>query len=388
MKKLIDIVMEIKTVLTKTLWYLSIALLSVFVCKQWYSESAIYPLKGAIEKVEFPTWNSEDWLSGSFQEAFDKASNRNFGFHSIFILLHNQWDYHCWKRANSKDVIIGKDDYLFEQPYIDGLYGVKHAEKISTLESKKQSILNVCNAFKSRGKEVLFAIMPGKHLFHSDKIPDRLRGEIAEENIYTVFKKWVQENELNYIDFQKYFVEHKQEIKHPIFTKLGIHLSDYAENIVLDSLLHYIENKSDENIYDYQFSETSFSTKPWGRDADIGNALNLWKPLQSETLTYRSIEFSAVDQQFTPRVLIIGDSFYWKLFHIANENKLFSKHEFWYRNHSVWVPNQGKEKHFTSDVRTLQSLDDFDIVLIMGTSITIEEYGWGYFERLDQLIAK
>ena len=352
------------------------------------SDKEVMPLGGAIKKVDFPTWTWDDWKQSKFQNKQELATVKNFGFHSILIRAHNQWNFAAWGKLRVQHVVSGKDNYLFGQGYIDGYYGNDYTKRSKRLNEKKEAIKAVCEAFKERGKEVVFMIQPGKSFLYPEKIPAALQKPLLENNIYTSFKEWASSEDLSIIDFQTYFIDHKEELPHPIFPKLGTHLSRYAETIVLDSILNFIENRSGKDLYQYHFTEPIITNKPRGRDNDTEKALNLFFPLESEPLAYNYFKLDSIQKEGLPNILVIGDSFYWGLYPIVNQNGLFGQHQFWYRNHAIF-PNALRDKKEYSNKKTCrESLEKFDMVFIIVTSMAMDQSGWGYFEEVYDGIEK
>ena len=54
----------------------------------------------------------------SAQKKFSNYLNENFGFRNVFVRLNNELNFRLYDEINAKNVILGKDDYLFEENYI------------------------------------------------------------------------------------------------------------------------------------------------------------------------------------------------------------------------------------------------------------------------------
>lgn len=339
-------------------------------------------LKGAQAVKPKPAFTITGWLEGDYQDRFEKSASSNFAFYAPLVKMHNQWDFFMWNRANANDVVFGEDNYLFEQSYIDGLYGLGMEEKLRRLNSKKNSIVYVDKEMKSRDHQLVFLLMPSKSFFHEDEIPKDQQKEIPANHIHDFFLSFAQAEKLNVIDFQQYFLDEKDEIPYPVFPKHGIHISEYAETVVLDSLLKFIEYSQGKDLYDYHFDEVVETSAALRRDNDIAQALNLMMPLKSdEVLAYRNFVFDRRDQQNEPNVLVIGDSFYWGLYPRLSRHRLFKRHEFWYRNRQIFSPGV-KEKRFSNQAACLESIDVFDITFVMVTANAMDYAGWGYFDSI------
>jgi len=368
------------------IYFILLLILALLLCKSVKSQSENSELKGAITRIDQPELNFKKWISGNFQFEAEKFVAQNFSFSDDIIKMHNQWDYTIWGNLNVKGVVEGKDKYLFEQLYIDGVKGLNLDNKKNFLDRKKKAIVKIHQENKKRNHELIFVVMPSKGSFYPEKIKDLDVNETPDYHIYDYFLDFAKEKNLNVINFHEYFLKQKKMSEYPIFPKQGIHLSEYAESVVLDSLLKYIENIRGEDIYKYHFSEPELTTIPRNRDQDIGEPLNLMKPFPfDEILAYRHIQVERIKTEMVPNVLVIGDSFYWGLYSIINNLGLFGKHQFWYRNHNIF-PAEGKHLRQSNDQTCLHSLDNFDMTLIIINSNDMEWSGWGYFKNTARIL--
>jgi len=343
-------------------------------------------LDGAYSQVQLPSLDLTTYLSEKFQRRFEKVSTQNFYGHDWWVKAHNEWDYRVWNHLNVSGVVIGEDGYLFEQSYIDNLYGKKLSEKEEYLNQQKEDILLVDSLLKSKSKELVFLMMPSKSFLYPEKIPDFQERYVPQYHIHDSFLEFAKAEELKILNFLDYFKN--LELDYPSFPKQGIHLSEYAESLVLDSLLSFVETETGKDLYDFEFTNLRFQKTPKGRDADIGQALNLFDSIPfTEELAYRDFNITRRDTVNTPDVLVIADSFYWGLYPILVNNYLFGNHEFWYRNYEMYS-KEIKSQTLSNPERCLASLDKFDYVFIMVTNTSIEEVGWGYFKNIAEQISE
>ena len=232
-------------------------------------------LKGAIPIIANPRLTINSWISEDYQKQFEKSASSNFAFYPTLVKSSNQWDYLIKNQLNANGVVFGKDNYLFEQAYIDGFNGIGIDKKQKRLNSKRSAIAYVNNQMNLRNHKLVFLLMPSKTFLLPDKISHVEQQDDSIQYIHDNFLLYAQEKNLNVIDFQQYFLNEQSKIKYPIFPKHGIHLSEYAETIVLDSLLKYIEHQQGKNIYDYHFEETVESTTPRGREQSFALSCSL-----------------------------------------------------------------------------------------------------------------
>lgn len=339
-------------------------------------------LKGAQSVRAKPKISKLGWFTGHYQMRFERSASSNFAFYKPLVMMNNQWNFSVWDKPNAQDVVLGEDNYLFEQGYIDGLYGIGIEDKRARLDKIKKPINYVNKEMNKKGSNLVFMIMPSKAFYHPEQIPKKQQTDISEDQIHNDFLKFAEANKLNVIDFQNHFLEQRNNISYPIFPKHGIHISEYIESIVLDSMLNYIEEKEGQDLYDFHFDKLIETKTPKGRDNDIAQVLNLIKPIEAyETLAYRDIIFDRIDKENTPKVLVLGDSFYWGFYPKISHHQLFDKHEFWYRNNQIFSPGVSKTR-FSNKAACMEALDIFDHTIVMVSANNMDFAGWGFFEHI------
>ncbi len=337
-------------------------------------------LKGAYAQETKGDFTSDEYFNGKAQAKFDRLSQQNFFGHDLWVTLHNEWDYRIWNHLNVHEVVVGEDGYLFEQSYIDNLYGIHRFAQMERLEERKENIVFTDSLLKTKSKQLVFLLMPAKSFLYPDKISGYKNEFVPDKHIHDDFLKFAKANEIKVLNFLDYFQNHK--LGHPAFPKQGIHLSKYAETMVLDSLLSFLEAETALDLYDYEFTDIEMSQQPRGRDDDIGQVLNLINPIPlTEELAYREFKFNRVDTLNTPDVLVIGDSSFWGIYPNISNYYLFGNHEFWYRKNEMFSIDITTQM-YTDPQICLASIEKFDYVFIMINNTDVDFVGWNYFEKV------
>src|ERR1041384_6099092 len=63
------------------------------------------------------------WFSRQFQDQKEKFLRHAFPFHDEIVRINNQLDYDLFKKARVRYVVPGKNEFLFEEAYINAYYG-------------------------------------------------------------------------------------------------------------------------------------------------------------------------------------------------------------------------------------------------------------------------
>src|SRR5579872_5274432 len=80
-------------------------------------------LKGAFVKPDDIHFSFKNWFDGTYAPKKEGYIRSSFGFQGDLVRLYNQIDYSIFKIANTDNVVVGNDDYLYEDRYIISYYG-------------------------------------------------------------------------------------------------------------------------------------------------------------------------------------------------------------------------------------------------------------------------
>jgi hypothetical protein len=334
------------------------------------------PLKGAISQVENKKINIKEWFTGDYQIQKETYLNESFGFRSFFIRINNQIAFSLFNQVKAKDVIIGKNNYLFEENYLKAYYG-KDFIGIDSITHRLQRFKFIQDTLLKLNKNIFLVFAAGKGSFYPEYFPDHVKCVKGPTN-YDFYIKIAHELGINYIDFNKYFIDNKYKSKYPLYPKYGIHWSIYGSWIAGDSIISYIENMRNIDMANFLCKNIIFS-QPKGTDYDIGDGLNLLFHLRSFKMAYPQMDLITDSSKVKPSLLAVSDSFYWLLFGSGFTNA-FGENQFWFYNKEVYPGNsQGAIAIDQIDVK--EEILKKDIIIIMATEATLSSLGWGFIEN-------
>jgi hypothetical protein len=356
-----------------TLLFLFIPLLqNTLHLKKW-----IKPLKGAYATAEDTVLTGQNWFNGRFQEIKDKYLNENFGLRNYYVRLNNQIDYKLFRKANVAKVVVGKGDFLYESNYIEAYFGKNCVGKEKLTEHfRKVKQLQELLSLQGILLEIVFA--PGKATFYPEFIPDDWI-MTKEKNNYEYSVEICRELKIDFIDFNKWFLQNKNIIPYDLYPKTGIHWSNYGALLAMDSLRRDIEVKTQSNLRDIIITNISFSDSLRDPDKDIGDAMNLLRDIKPFPMPYANYIWGDEGNPVKPKALFIGDSYFWNIYYEGLTNNLFSDCKFWYYNQTVY-PESEKEK----DVKKLNLAEEIrknSVIVLMATDCHVQDIGWGFVEQ-------
>ncbi len=333
------------------------------------------PLKGAIVEPENAKFNLKDWFSGDYQLKKEEYLNSKFGYRSLFIRINNQIAFSMFKQAKANGVIIGKENYLYEENYIKAYYGRDSIGKDS-IESRMKKIKYLSDTLSKLNKDIITIFAAGKGSFFPEFIPENLKSEKGPTNMEW-HVKLAEDYGLKYIDFNRYFIENKEKSEYPLYPKHGIHWSWYGMCLVADSIIHYIEDTRDIDMPELNWSKVK-KHHAINEDYDIGDGMNLLFRLNGYKMAYPEIEWKTDSTNIKPSVLVISDSYYWGMFNFGISNA-FSNSHFWFYNKQIY-PDSYQKPLDTDQIDLKEEIAKHDVIIILGTEATMPNYGWGFIE--------
>ncbi len=340
--------------------------------------TTIQDLKGSVSVPERPRFTAKRWFSGSYANLMNEYIKGTYGFRNEYIRLNNQIGFSVFKKAYANGVVIGKDNFLYEDSYINAFYGLDYigADSIHTQAAKLKYLQDTLHRL---GCELLVVLNPGKASYYPEYIPDNIKGAPALHTNMFGYEKALGDHHVHHIDFYKWFNEQKSKTRYPLFPKYGIHWSNYAEYVVADSLATYIGALIHRDLPRVEITGIELSSDMKGRDNDIADGMNLLFPLKSFPMAYPSV-VTKDSNTYRPNVLVISDSFYWGMISLGLSARYFNNNHFWYYNNECHS-SRNEPVRAVRDLDIQEELKKHEVVVIMATEATINDLGWGFIDK-------
>jgi len=342
------------------------------------------PLQGAFDKPQQPTFSFASIQSGQFQQKTSTFLSHHFGFQPDVVRVKNQLDFWFFDYT-ARQVIVGKDNYLFEKPYVkahlrEDFSGTK------LLNAKLDKLKTIQQTLAQNGTQLLVLLAPNKATFYTEFLPEGLQPTANDTTDYEFYKRGLAERGIQHIDFNSLFLQWKPTAQHPLFTRCGTHWSMYGSVLAIDSTVNRMEQLHQSPIAHFKIAETVISKKPQHTDDDLNKLLNLVFPISSFDMAYPQLVFDT--NNFRPNVLAIADSYYWSFYFLGINERLFdAESAFWYYNKSVY--RQSIEKQSDVDLNNLKNeLAHRDFVILMAGEPNLDQFAFGFVEEVYRLYAE
>ncbi|NOX48700.1 MAG: hypothetical protein GXO89_17160 [Chlorobi bacterium] len=365
----------------RTLYYSFLVLLFIPLLRQF----GVFPindreLDGNMEVRTLSEFNWNNWANGVFQKKAETVATENIGFHGFATRLRNQIDYSFFHLAHSDKAVVGKDNILFDEWYLDAWRGRTFVGE-DFIDIKLHKLKMVQDTLKNLGTELIFILAPNKADFYEGKIPDYYKQNRYPQNNYTYIAKRSKEIGLEFIDLNKYFLSIKETTPYPLYPKSGIHWSNYGGYVALDTILNYIEAKQGIVLNDIYIDSIELTHVPKHPDYDIGKNINLLCQIPQWEMAYPHLSYEDNPNKPKPKMLVSGDSYYFNIYNYDFTEKLFANNAFWYYAHWVY-PEMYAKKTVATSYDLQPEIEGKDIVLMMVTSRFMHNIDWLLIDKL------
>ena len=353
---------------------------------KWFKEPT---LKGAFVKPTIPKFSIDSINDFKFQKQLEDYENYNFGFRGLFVKIRNSVDYILFKELSILDNIAGKDGYIFSVGSIHRTLGLdyngreKNAATIDKINFLKEGLAN-------KGVHLIALIIPSKETIIPDFLPSFYSDSFKDKNDYTDFVEGYKKHNIPYIDYCNYFKQLKQTCPYPLFTKTGFHWSLYGASFAQDTLVNYVKKIISKEIPSYKRNDIELSDTAREPDNDFEGPLNLLFSLGQTKYMYPKLEMiPSTKKNYRPKVIIIGDSFFWQiknqkmLMHIFSEDS-----KFWYYFATTSFPLGDVPGVPLKEIDVMKELESADFVLLAGNIGTLSAFPFGIADYYYDNIAK
>ena len=333
----------------------------------------------------------ESWKNGQWQSNLEEQARHQLKARPFFARLNNQLKYSLFDHLNSRNVILGKNGYFFEEFYIQSYLGLDFqgeeniSQNVAILES-------ISDSLRAKGSNFLFVLSSGKASFMPENFPAPYDTMSKGINNYETYRKYLLQSSIPTLDLSQYLRDLKDTATYKLYTKGNTHWSAYGLYSVTDTLVGKIENLLGKNLPDYHYGKIVMEDKARGLDDGIFQSLNLLWTNTKDEYAYQDIIIDANQPPdvYRPKVWVVGDSFYGTLMDTEIPHRFFDPG-------SLFI-------YYTKEVRTLngktypfdfkafrqkrQEAENQDLIIFFITESNIGACGWGMIGTLERMYKK
>ena len=339
----------------------------------------VKPLAGVVAEKSWPGFSLETVSNQQFQDYIADHTGYNFGFRPDFVRINNQLYFSLFRQSPYPNLVIGKDNYLYERPYIESYYGENFLGEES-IDSSLMKLNAVRSFMRENGTEIIVVIAPNKADYFNEYIPGYLVENKRTSN-YDYYRKRLEEGGYHVLDANAWFKAMKPVHEYPMMSRSGIHWSVYGSAYLADSLVGFMEQVLDRRLVRFTIDSVEYPQVSLMTDKDLRDLANVFTTDKRRTYAY-PVAFSHLPNPdgYKPDIVVIGDSFFWTLYQGYLTNCL-GDISFWYYFHLIY-PQVAEKNVTTAEIDVLQHALDSDIVLLVTSTDNLKDFGFGFIEHM------
>ena len=344
-------------------------------------------LYGVMEEKPKPQWTYQNWTEHRFQDDAEAYLQQHYGLREPLTRLYNQyvWDFYGETFAKEKSwVFVSDDDWYYESGYVQEYYEgsswkfSKDSLDMAQILGRQVLMLSqVQQVLEGFGIPLFVLLEPGKEQIYPEHVPKNTMYE--REKVFSAHEFLHQRFEelgVNYIDAGEWFQQMKDTADFLLFPQTGTHWSNLAAMYVADSLIRYMEVLGNVNIQNFKIGKKYIKTKE--PDDDLEQLLNLMRPLKRAPNYFAKTKLIDDPTVIKPRLITIGDSFYWNILNHTPFKRIFDGVTYWYYFSSTFF--DGPDGH-VSDIDLLEKVLAADFIMLAYSTPQQYELGNGFQER-------
>ena len=301
-------------------------------------------LAGVYEEVPVPRLTFANYRNGTVQKGLERYLQYHYGYRPNTIRLYNQYLWDCYKKTYSNySIKEGKEGWLYEPWFVEDYYhgGTYFLKKDSLtlaqeLDSEVSRIYQLQNILEQQGTTLLVCQAPGKDMVYPEYLPDDTTTDRPKK---LCARDYYEERfnllGVNHINMERWFLQMKDSVDFLLFPQKGTHWSNIAAVYAADSIFRYIEHKQGFRMNKLMIGEPSVGPyrKP---DYDLEELYNLQRPLKKLPQHYVDLKVCPVPDAVKPKMIVIGDSYFWNICRQIPLDSLFASHPYLYYNHTLY----------------------------------------------------
>lgn len=337
----------------------------------WFHWFPTKPLNGVTEEIDKPTFELDAYRSGEFAKEAEAYTSRHFGFREPIIRLYNQYLWNFYHKTYAHDIVAGKEGWLYYPQSVRDYYGQELLRWHSSVDEARQKFDNEVkymnwarSILKENDVDLLVFMAPEKSFLYPEFLPDGEKDTTAF-NACDYFAQRFEETGFPCIEMTRWFQQIKDTVDYPLIPQAGAHWifpSVYAVD-TLSCLMGDLKGIELPKIKIGEAHQTRERDHDY--DNDLEALLNLAFPMKHQ-YGYCPRHYVSIEQDSTsvkPKVLFIGNSYFWAMNLFAPFDKMFETTEFWYYFSTAYSGDSLTETTSVNQLDFVEKLMDLDYVV-------------------------
>ena len=342
------------------------------------------PLNGVTIEAEQPHFDLKSYRSGDFAKQQETYLGQHFGFREPVIRLYNQYLWSCYRKTYAQDVTAGKRGWLYYPASVRDYYGKEMLIWQSSPEAAQRSFdrdvkyMNwVRTILKENGVELLAFMAPEKAELYPEYLPDDVR-DTTTFNARGYYERRFLETGFPCIEMTRWFQQMKDTVDYPLIPQTGAHWL-FSSVYAADSLFRFMGDLKGIALPKLHIG-TLHESDNHGADNDLEQLLNLSLPIRKHYgySPTAEVTMECDSMSMKPKVLFVGNSFFWALANYIPLTEVFDNVEFWYYFTTAYFGEGLQQTAPLVNFNLLEKLLYFDYVVWFSTGNQMNKGTMGF----------
>lgn len=344
-----------------------------------------FPLNGVTEAKEKNKATLGSVFDGKYQEDMSEYLLNEMPGRNLLVKTHNQILYSVFHVSSNSNIVVGKNEQLFEPEYLNYSLNIWTQPSDEEVEELINKLTALDNVLAEDNKQLYIFITPSKARYYREDAPlayELCADAYGQELAYDKFVRNLQKTELKVFDSIDYINKNKDSFEFPLWYSTGIHWSRALGSEVGVAFNRYLRETSGYDMGQVQVTQTQ-TGEMWDPDADLYKTLNLLMPPKEE---YYIQQFTVEEGTDKPNVFYRGGSFMGQSINCLITNHIFEKDVYFENNYyfTDCYSGGGTLSNFDAydelDVATY--LEQSDILVLEVNENKIWTMSWGFIDYL------
>jgi hypothetical protein len=357
------------------------------------------PLSGVRVEPDRPSLSLRTWWEGEFQSQAEDWFDDHAGFRGYAVRTDNQIGLSLFREASSHAVdspVLGRRMMLYGDNYVRAYDGIDGFSDLR-LRKRARALGRLQRALARRGIAFVFLISPNKASIYPEYLPPGVVRPDGQRppNAYERMLPLLRSEGVQVVDGHVLFAEEKARSPHALFPPGGFHWNRYGASLVLRRAWQRLGQQIGRPLVDLRWRAVLEDDTPARSDQETDGAdlLNAWHVGHADWRFPRPDLFTDEGgDAFRPRLVVVGDSFWWVPAAIIAEQRLASRSEFLYYYNELerrrapnepivarpggLVPGMSWEYIFSADA-----------VIVETNEAGLGDAGWGFVEQAEHALS-
>ena len=347
------------------------------------------PLNGVTVATEKPKFDLDEYRSGTYAKQAEAYTSQHIGFREPIIRLYNQYLWNFYHKTYAQDVVAGKKGWLFYPQSVRDYYGQElmrwhpSSNEAKAEFDKEVKYLNWSRSIlKENGVEFLVFMAPEKSFLYPEYLPDGEK-DTTTFNACDYFAQQFEETGLPYIEMTRWFQQIKDTVDYPLIPQAGAHWI-FPSVYAVDSLSRLMGELKGIELPKIKIGE-AYQTRDADHDYDndLELLLNLAFPMKHQFgyCPRYKVNIEQDSASVKPKVLFIGNSYFWAMHLFVPFQEMFENSEFWFYASTAYYGDNLDQTVSVTQLDFVEKLLDFDYVVWFTTGNQINKGTEGFAER-------